>query len=454
MPTASAVAIILSGTGADGTLGLRRVKEAGGFTIAQDPAEAEYDGMPRNAIDTGLVDLVLPVAEIPGRLRSLSDDAARLILPAEEEVEQIPEQMDFGQVLEILHLLRLRTGHDFSQYKRPTLLRRIARRLQVHQVPNLTAYLSFLEDHPDEIAALLRDLLITVSNFFRDHEAFEALEQEVVPRLFAGKRGGDSVRVWAVGCATGEEAYSLAMLLSEHAERIADPSIIQIFATDIDEAAIAQARKGRYPNTIALDVSAERLRRFFIREGDSYRVKKEIRELVLFTAHNVLRDPPFSKLDLVSCRNLLIYLNQAMQDQVLATFHFALLPEGHLFLGSSESTEGVRSLFFPSDKKHRIYARRAAVAPFRAILPSARVGGQDAKPAELPIPSVRVASSTFSRNSRLTVVSSSLRDCSSSLLVSSSSAVERSSSLIACSSSFEAFNSSVEVSYCSMVRCS
>jgi len=384
-----AVAIVLSGTGADGTLGLRRVKEAGGFAIAQDPAEAEYEGMPRNAIDTGLVDLVLPVAEMPARLRSLSEGAKRLVLP-EEEVEQILGRIDFGQVLDILALLRQRTGHDFSQYKRPTLLRRITRRLQVHQLPNLAAYMSFLQGHPDEIPALLRDLLITVTNFFRDHEAFDALEQEVVPKLFAGKRANDQVRVWAVGCATGEEAYSLAMLLCEHAARLADPPGIQIFATDIDETAIAEARECLYPNTIALDVSAERLRRFFIREGESYRVKKEIRELILFTAHNVLRDPPFSKLDLVSCRNLLIYLNQEMQEHVLATFHFALLPERYLFLGTSESAEGVPSLFFPTDKKHRIYARRAAVAAFHALLASSRVGGQNAKPAALALPSARV----------------------------------------------------------------
>jgi len=328
---------------------------------------------------------------MPARLRSLGEGAKRLIIPEEEEVEQIPEQMDFGQVLDILALLRQRTGHDFSHYKRPTLLRRIARRLQVHQVPNLTAYVSFLREHPDESPALLRDLLITVTNFFRDHEAFDALEREVVPKLFAGKRANDSVRVWVVGCATGEEAYSLAMLLSEYASRLADPPSIQIFATDIDEAAIAEARECRYPNTIALDVSAERLRRFFIREDENYRVKKEIREWILFTAHNVLRDPPFSKLDLVSCRNLLIYLNHDMQEQVLSTFHFALLPERYLFLGTSESAEGVRSLFFPADKKHHIYTRRAAIASFHTMVAAPQVGEHGAKSAELAVPGVRLA---------------------------------------------------------------
>jgi two-component system CheB/CheR fusion protein len=361
-----AVAIILSGTGADGTLGLGRIKENGGFAIAQDPAEAEYDGMPRNAIDTGLVDLILPAAEIPDKLRSLSDGSRHLRMHEEEE-HSSPEDLDFAPIREILAVVRQQTGHDFSQYKPPTLLRRIERRLQVHEFAGMAAYLPFLRGHPEEISALLRDLLITVTNFFRDRDAFAALEQEVVPKLFEGKAANDVVRVWAIGCATGEEAYSIAILLCEYAARLAHPPRIQIFATDIDESAIADARECRYPHTIALDVSPERLRQFFIKAGDEYRVKKELRELILFAAHNVLRDPPFSKLDLVTCRNLLIYLNRDMQERVLSTCHFALSPDRYLFLGSSESAEGAPSLFLATDKKHRLYTRRAIIAPIQAM---------------------------------------------------------------------------------------
>jgi len=379
-----AVAIVLSGTGADGTLGLRRVKEHGGFAIAQDPGEAEYDSMPLSAIETGLVDLVLPVAEMPDRLRALGAGPQRLPLPSgdEEEEKRVPEA-DLAEVRKVLTLLRQRTGHDFTQYKRPTLLRRIARRLQVHGLPEINAYLNFLRDHPEEVPALLRDLLITVTNFFRDHDAFESLYRQVVPKLFAGKGPNDQVRVWVVGCATGEEAYSIAMGLCEYAARLSEAPRIQIFATDIDDKAIAQARECRYPHTIALDVSPERLRQFFTEEGDHYRVKKDVRELILFAPHNVLRDPPFSKLDLVSCRNLLIYLNREMQERTLATFHFALAPGGYLFLGASETAEGIPALFVPLDKKHRIYARRATIGPVEPLPNMPRLAGWNMEAAQI-----------------------------------------------------------------------
>jgi two-component system CheB/CheR fusion protein len=257
-------------------------------------------------------------------------------------------------------LLRLRTGHDFAQYKRPTVMRRIASRMQVHELSDLAAYVNFLRESPEELEALFRDLLITVTNFFRDREAFEVLEQEVIPKLFEGKRARDQVRVWSVGCATGEEPYSLAMLLAEYALRIPDAPKIQVFATDIDERAIVEGRDARYPATISLDVTPERLQRFFIKEGDRYKIRKEVRETVLFAVHNVLRDPPFSRLGLISCRNLLIYLNREMQERVLAIFHFALRADGYLFLGTSESAELAASSFLTVDKKRRIYARRPA----------------------------------------------------------------------------------------------
>jgi len=376
-----AVAIVLSGSGSDGTLGLSRVKESGGFTVVQDPLEAEYDSMPRSALQTGLIDLVLPVAQIPAKLErvlkrsSLLDTAlAPALTPQDPESLDTREpsqsaQFEWGEaepdelsdsrsneadLLGVLKLVRERTGHDFAYYKRPTLGRRIARRLQVHELPDLHAYLELLRSDPAEMTPLLQDLLITVTNFFRDPEAFALLESEVIPKLFAGKTSDDSVRVWLAGCATGEEAYSVGMLLLEAAQNLPDPPKIQIFASDINEVALKVARAGRYDEAVYIDVSKARLERFFVREGQSYRVRKELRDLVLFVPHNLLRDPPFSKLDLVLCRNLLIYLNKPTQERVLALFHFSLVNEGFLFLGSSESAEGSTALFESIVKKWRI----------------------------------------------------------------------------------------------------
>jgi two-component system, chemotaxis family, CheB/CheR fusion protein len=373
-----AVAIVLSGVGADGTIGLGRIKEQGGFAIVQDPAEAEYDNMPRSAIDAGLVDLVMPVAEMPAKLVALRETARRLQISGERE-EEIPQDLDEAALRGITTLLRLRTGNDFSQYRRPTLLRRIARRMQVRELHELNLYLTFLRDNPEEVSALLRDLLITVTNFFRDSDAFEMIQKEVVPQMFAGRNPDDQVRVWCAGCATGEEAYSIAILLAEHAAKLAEPPKVQVFATDIDERAIAQGREGRYPDTISVDISAERLRQFFIKEANYYRIKKPIREMVLFAPHNLLRDPPFSRLDLVSCRNLLIYLNRDMQERVLEILHFAIRHDGFLFLGSSETAENVPSLFLPLDKKNRIYRRR----DFLGLMPPTPYltgGKREAKP--------------------------------------------------------------------------
>ena len=366
-----AIAILLSGTGADGSLGLGRIKEEGGFVIAQEPEEAEYPDMPRAAIDTGLVDLVLPVSEMPGKLRALRDGRERLQIPAEPE-EAPPPELDEAKLREVLNLVRLRTNNDFSHYKRPSLLRRVARRMQVHELTDLQAYLNFLRERPDEISALLRDLLISVTNFFRDHDAFDFLEKQIIPRLFHGKGPDDQVRVWSAGCATGEEAYSLTMLLAEYAARREAPEI-KVFANDIDEKAISEARDCHYPPTIALDVSPERLRRFFTKDGERYQIKKELRELVLFAPHNVLRDPPFSGLDLISCRNLLIYLNRDMQERVLGIFHFALREDGYLFLGASETADVTPALYAPVDKKWRVYGRRKLIGSnqFSTELPMA-----------------------------------------------------------------------------------
>lgn len=355
-----AVCVVMSGTGTDGTLGLKAIKGRNGFAIVQSPEDAEYQGMPNSAIETKLADVILPAAQIPEKLLSVRDTTEKFKL-AEDDENIVPPVFKGDEALrEILTLVRVRTGHDFSNYKHPTLLRRIARHLQIHDLDDMNAYLAVLREKPEEVQSLVHNLLINVTNFFRDKKAFEALEETVIPQLFEGKHVNDQIRVWTAGCASGEEAYSLAMLLAEHASTLPDPPKIQIFASDVDEDAIAQAREGRYLEAITTDVSPERLKAFFVKEGAHYRVKKMLREMVLFAPHNILRDPPFSRIDLISCRNVLIYLNRETQDRVLQVFHFALKPTGFLFLGSSETADGQSALFAPMDKKNRIYTLRSA----------------------------------------------------------------------------------------------
>jgi two-component system CheB/CheR fusion protein len=357
----NAVCIVLSGTGSDGTLGLKRVKESNGFAIVQSPEDAEYDQMPRSAIATGLVDWILPVHRMPEKLIGFRQSSERLHLTNGADAERVADEIDAQDSLrEILTILRIRTGHDFSNYKKPTLVRRIARHLQIHELEDLPSYVKYLRENAGEVHSLQRNLLINVTNFFRDREAFVALETEVIPTIFADKTGRDTVRVWTAGCASGEEAFSIATLLTEYAEKLDDPPKIMVFATDIDDEAIAQAREHAYPETIENDVSPERLKRFFIKDGTRYRIRKELREAVLFAPHNILRDPPFSKLDLISCRNLLIYFNREAQKRVMDIFHFALKPDGFLFLGTSESAESVPELFESTNKKMRLYRRRSA----------------------------------------------------------------------------------------------
>nr|WP_309788691.1 CheR family methyltransferase [Caballeronia sp. LZ031] len=366
-----AMCLVLSGSGSDGAVGLSRVKEQGGITLAQLPADAEYAQMPQSAIDTGQVDLVLPVTEMPQKLLDLWSNARTISIPEiaapdsqgsanppKASEPQDPEQdaRHAEQCLqEILSILRARTGHDFRHYKRATVLRRVERRLQVNAVPNLSQYRDLLRGQPSETSALLSDMLIGVTNFFRDREAFERLQSEVVPEIFAGKPDAQAVRVWTAGVSSGEEAYSIAMLLEEHAKRHHSPTPILVFATDIDERALGRARAGSYPDSIATDVPTEFLDKFLTRQGERYVIAKTLREKVLFAVHNVLRDPPFSHLDLVSCRNLLIYLDRIVQRQVLEMFHFALCPDGYLFLGTSESADAADDLFAVVDKKNRIY---------------------------------------------------------------------------------------------------
>jgi two-component system CheB/CheR fusion protein len=365
-----AAAVVLSGADGDGALGIKRIKERGGLTIAQDPEEAEHGGMPRTSINTGMVDWVLSVAEMPARLMAYRDNELRLKLPPEDGPQPAPAPrvtVDDSEAAlrDVLVFLRTRTGCDFSYYKRATIVRRIARRMQVNDVDDMPSYLSYMRTHPGEPAALMQDLLISVTNFFRDRDAFKVLQQHI-PKLFKNKTSADSVRIWVPACATGEEAYSIAMLLLEHADKVNDPPTLQLFSCDIDDGAVQMARAGHYPETIAADVSEERLRRFFIKDHNGYRVRRELRELILFATHDLLKDAPFSRMDLVSCRNLLIYLNLEAQARALDIFHFALKPDGLLFLGTSESVDEEDRMFHVVDKKNRIYSRRPGQ---RATLP-------------------------------------------------------------------------------------
>ncbi|TWI67680.1 two-component system CheB/CheR fusion protein [Pseudoduganella lurida] len=361
-----AFAIVLSGTGSDGAVGLERVKELGGLTLAQAPGDAEYDGMPQAAIATGMVDFVLPSTDLPDKLVELWRNARHIQLPpagdGDGAIGPLPEEDekvdDEAALQNVIAMLCAHTGHDFRYYKRATVLRRIERRLQVKGVASLPEYAGLLEREPGEFKALLNDMLIGVTNFFRDRDAFEALEREVIPELLRDRVRGDQVRVWVAACATGQEAYSVTMLLADQAQQVDRPPEIQVFASDIDEHAISTARAGLYPASIVMDVPPTRLRQFFTREDDRYRIRKTIRDRILFASHNLLRDPPFSKLDMISCRNLLIYLNRDVQLRVMEMFHSALKPDGFLFLGSSESADAAAEFFVPYDKKNRIYRAR------------------------------------------------------------------------------------------------
>ena len=382
-----AVGVVLSGTGANGTVGVRAIKEAGGMILAQEPADAAFDEMPRTAISSGVVDAVGPAGALAAEVAAYAHRLRRVHLP--DSPRALPE--DGAKALQgVLAQLRARTGHDFAHYKRATVLRRLDRRLHVTGTDSLADYLGVLRGDAAEAEALLDDLLISVTNFFRDPEAFAVLER-AVPRLFEGKGSDDEVRVWVPGCATGEEAYSVAMLLLEHAAARAETPRVQVFATDLSEGAIRTARTGSYPESVEADVSPERLRRFFVHENGRYRVGEPLREAVLFAPHSLLVDPPFSRLDLVSCRNLLIYFQRDLQQQALALFHYALRPGGLLFLGSSESSASDPGLFGTVDKKARLYRRLGVETPPPALPHVPRILFTPASPpggAPLPPPQV------------------------------------------------------------------
>ncbi|MEZ4730570.1 MAG: CheR family methyltransferase [Caldilineaceae bacterium] len=362
-------AIILSGSGSDGAVGIQAIKEGGGLVLVQDPAEAEYEGMPRSAVATGLVDIVAPVAELALQLVTAKQTPITIDLPEDGDALSPAVQQSLTQ---ILAYLRAQTGHDFSGYKPTMLLRRLVRRLQLNHLTTLTAYLHHLRQDHAEAEALLRDLLINVTAFFRDPTAWAALEATVIPQLFAGKGGDDTVRVWSVGCASGEEAYSIAMLLLEAADQVVNPPTLQIFASDLDAEALAIAREGCYPAAIAADVGEQRLARFFTKDDSHYRVRSEVREIILFAQHNLLQDPPFSRLDLILCRNVLIYLQRDRQEQIVTSFAYALREgaagPGYLFLGHAEASDSVSALFDSLDRRHRLYQRHTAAPPFSPLL--------------------------------------------------------------------------------------
>ena len=348
-----AAAVILSGSGTDGSLGVRTVKEKGGLTVAQDPTDAEYDSMPRSAIATGAIDRVLPARDIPATLIDYGQRRPSAAAPADDAASTEAQ----APLSEIVTLLKRHKAHNFAPYKPGTLLRRVSRRMALNQCERMADYIELVRKRPDELDALFKDALINVTGFFRDAEAFAHLERRVAPDLVARHSGDRPLRVWVPGCSTGEEAYSLGILLIEAMTAANRPIRLQIFATDVDTDALETARRGIYPESIASDISPERLNRFFAREERSYVVRPFLRECVVVSSQNVLTDPPFSNLDMISCRNLMIYLKPEMQDQVLRLFHFALKPDGVLFLGSSENVRSEAARFEAVSANYRMFKR-------------------------------------------------------------------------------------------------
>jgi two-component system CheB/CheR fusion protein len=360
-----AIGIVLSGGDGDGTLGLKAIKERDGLTFAQvsDGFGPGHPDMPNSAIAAGMVDFAIPVEQMGAKLVEFAHGAQLIdglaTESAEERADQTVEQVKF----EIYALLRNRVGHDFSGYKTKTFLRRVQRRMQITQLATVEAYVERLRQDPQEVAALFRDLMINVTSFFRDNEAFDSLARLVIPKLFDGRSAEDTVRIWVPGCATGEEVFSIGILLREHMDTLTELPRVQIFATDIDEHALGIARAARYPEALLESVSPERRKRFFIEDGASRVVSKDVRDLCIFSPHSVIRDPPFSRMDLISCRNLLIYFGIDIQNQVIPLFHYALRPDGFLFLGSAESISNFNDLFAPLEKRHRLFRRRSDIAP-------------------------------------------------------------------------------------------
>jgi len=347
------IGVILSGMGSDGSIGVRAIKEKNGIVMVQEPTTAKYNSMPRNAIDSVVVDIVAPANELPARLM----DFLKHIPVVKSDLDI--EIKDQSSLEKIIILLRTQTGNDFSLYKKNTLYRRIERRMGVHKIDKIASYVHFLQENPKEVDILFKELLIGVTNFFRDTAVWEKLEETVIPSLIANQEEGSILRAWVPGCSTGEEAYSLAMVFKEALEKVNPRGGIslQIFATDLDNEAIETARKGVFPANIVADVSQKRLSRFFITIDDGFRVITELREMVVFAKHNIILHPPFTKVDILTCRNLLIYMDAELQKKLLGLFYYSINPGGFLVLGSAE-TPGTQGHFFtPVDAKLKIYKR-------------------------------------------------------------------------------------------------
>jgi two-component system CheB/CheR fusion protein len=382
------IGVILSGMGSDGTLGLRAIKEKAGVVLVQDPATAKFDGMPRSAIDSGLADIVAPVDELPARILAYLKRTP-LVHTSELALEEKTE----SALEKAIILLRAHTGHDFSLYKKNTFYRRIERRMGIHQIDKIAAYIRYLQENSQELDLLFKELLIGVTSFFRDGSAWEQLRESVIPELLSSRMDGHALRAWVPGCSTGEEAYSLAIVFKESMDALKPPKRfkVNIFATDLDKDAIDKGRQGVYPANISADVSPARLKRFFAKVEYGYRVGTEIREMVVFAPQSLILDPPFTKLDILSCRNLLIYLDSEMQKKLMPLFHYSLNPGGILFLGSAETVGRFTNLFASLGGKTRFYRRIESATPAGPIeFPPAFApplpGGTETRP-ETKIPS-------------------------------------------------------------------
>src|SRR5687767_9358161 len=377
-----AIGVILSGTGNDGTLGLREIKAAGGITFAQDDS-AQHHGMPTSAVASGCVDLVMAPGAIAAEMARIARHP--YVVPA--QAKQLASPAADGSIAAILRVLHRETGVDFARYKVNTLERRISRRMLLHRLDGLGDYATYMEANPAETEALYQDILINVTSFFRSPEQFEALKSKFLPRLLSGHSPAEPLRAWVLGCSTGEEAYSLAITISEALEGAGSRASFQIFATDLNASGIEKARAGIYPKSIDRDVSPERLKNFFAEVDGSYRVSKPIRDMVVFARHNVLTDPPFSRVDIASCRNLLIYLEPDMQQRILSVLHFALNPSGLLLLGSSETAGAYRDVFEVEDAAYRIYSKKAGTRG--APIEGPRAAHRSTRVAPAPNPAVR-----------------------------------------------------------------
>ncbi len=368
-----AVGIILSGMGSDGSLGLPAIKEKNGIVIVQDPADAKYDSMPRSAIEAIHPDIIGPVNELPAKLLTFLKHIPIIKSDLDIEIK------DNSSLEKIIILLRSYTGNDFSLYKKNTIYRRIERRMAVHKIDKISSYVNFLQQNPKEANILFKELMIGVTNFFRDSSVWEKLKETVIPKIIGSQKSGSTLRAWIVGCSTGEEAYSLAIVFKEALAKIKQHEgfSLQIFATDLDNEAIETARKGVFSVNIASDVSAERITRFFTRTDEGYRINNEIREMIVFAQHNIIMHPPFTKIDMLSCRNLLIYMEPELQKKLFGLFYYSISPEGIMVLGNSETLGSQGHLFTPVDSKLKIFNRSVtALIPELFDFPSSFTRGK------------------------------------------------------------------------------